>query len=91
MDGRDRTDLQAISVIERVCSVLSLLGCLFVIVTFCYFRGFRKPVNRLVFYATFGNMMTNIGTLMSRSYVDSPDSARCQFQSFLIQMYASII
>lgn len=87
MDERARSDLEAISVIERVCSVLSLLGCLFVIVTFCCFKGFQKPVNRLVFYATFGNMMTNIGTLMSRAYVDSPDSAGCQLQSFLIQMY----
>lgn len=86
MDGRQRTDLQVISIIERAGSVLSLLGCFFVILTFCCFRGFHKPVNRLVFYATFGNMMTNIGTLMSRSYVNSPDSAGCQLQSFLIQM-----
>lgn len=85
-NDRDSTELQAISDIERACSVLSLLGCLFVIITFCCFSGFQKPVNRLVFYATFGNMMTNIGTLMSRSYVDSPDSVGCQFQSFLIQM-----
>lgn len=79
--------LADISIIERACSVISLLGSLFVIVTFCLSRSFHKPVNRLVFYATFGNMLTNVGTLMSRTYVNSPDSVGCQFQAFLIQMY----
>ncbi|KFH44238.1 Cyclic AMP receptor-like protein A-like protein [Hapsidospora chrysogenum ATCC 11550] len=79
--------LEDISIIERACSVISLLGSLFVIVTFCLSRSFHKPVNRLVFYATFGNMLTNVGTLMSRTYVNSPDSVGCQFQSFLIQMF----
>lgn len=78
--------LIAISDIERACSVLSLLGSIFVIVTFTMSRSFHKPVNRLVFYATFGNMMTNVGTLMSRSYLESPQSVGCQFQGFLIQM-----
>ncbi|KAM0334598.1 hypothetical protein ACHAPQ_005089 [Fusarium lateritium] len=31
--------------------------------------------------------MTNVGTLMSRSYTGSPDSVGCQFQAFLIQMF----
>lgn len=83
------SQLEAISNIERACSVLSLVGCLFVIVTFCLSRSFHKPVNRLVFYATFGNMMTNVGTLMSRSYIESPNSVGCQFQAFLIQMYVT--
>lgn len=82
--------LEDISIIERACSVISLLGSLFVIVTFCLSRSFHKPVNRLVFYATFGNMLTNVGTLMSRTYVNSPDSVGCQFQSFLIQMYVVV-
>ncbi|PHH75468.1 hypothetical protein CDD83_4401 [Cordyceps sp. RAO-2017] len=77
----------AISVIERACSVLSLLGCIFTIVTFCSSRAFHKPINRLVFYASFGNMMTNVGTLMSRAYLPELDSFGCQFQSFLIQMF----
>lgn len=80
------SQLHAISVIERACSVLSILGSLFIIGTFCCSRAFHKPINRLVFYASFGNMLTNVGTLMSRSYIDSPDSVGCQFQSFLIQM-----
>jgi hypothetical protein len=85
-DRQNQIELDAIDKIEKACSVLSLLSCFFVIGTFYCFHGFQKPVNRLVLFATFGNMMTNIGTLMSRSYVDSPDSAGCQVQSFLIQM-----
>lgn len=79
--------LDAIAVIERVCSVFSLLGSIFVIFTFVFSKAFHKPINRLVFYASFGNMMTNVGTLMSRSYVDQPDSVGCQFQGFLMQMF----
>ncbi|KPM43535.1 hypothetical protein AK830_g2989 [Neonectria ditissima] len=79
--------LNALSIIERVCSVFSLLGSLFVIGTFVSSKAFHKPINRLVFYASFGNMMTNVGTLMSRQYIDSPNSVGCQFQAFLIQMF----
>jgi hypothetical protein len=78
--------LNAISVIERVCSVFSLLGCVFIIATFCLSRAFHKPINRLVFYASFGNLMTNVATLMARTYVGDTNSAGCQFQGFLIQM-----
>ena len=78
--------LAAISAIERGCSVLSLLGCIFTILTFCFSAAFHKPINRLVFYASFGNMMTNVGTLMSRAYLSDLNSAGCQMQAFLIQM-----
>ncbi|KAK5995877.1 hypothetical protein PT974_04295 [Cladobotryum mycophilum] len=79
--------LHAISDIERACSVLSLVGSVFTIVTFCFSRSFHKPINRLVFYASFGNMMSNVGTLISRHYLKAPDSVGCQFQAFLIQMF----
>ncbi|ELQ38555.1 G-protein coupled receptor [Pyricularia oryzae Y34] len=79
--------LNQYSIIERVCSVLSLLGSVFIIATFCYSNMFHKPINRLVFFASFGNMMTNVGTLMARSYVGDTDGAGCQFQAFLIQMF----
>ncbi|KAM9881206.1 G-protein coupled receptor [Verticillium dahliae] len=79
--------LDALSIVERVCSILSLLGCLFIIFTFCCSKAFHKPINRLVFYASFGNGITNIGTLMARSYIGSPDSPGCQLQAFLIQMF----
>jgi hypothetical protein len=81
-----QAQLSALSVIERVCSVFSLLGCIFIIISFCCSKAFHKPINRLVFYASFGNMMTNVGTLMAREYISMPDSVGCQFQAFLIQM-----
>jgi len=77
--------LYAISVIERIGSVFSLLGCVFIIVTFTASTAFRKPINRLVFYASFGNMLTNVATLIARAYTDSVNSAGCQLQGFLIQ------
>ncbi|KLU91433.1 G-protein coupled receptor [Magnaporthiopsis poae ATCC 64411] len=82
-----RDQLDQFSIIERVCSVFSLLGCVFIITTFCARRSFHKPINRLVFYASFGNMMSNVGTLMARTYVGDGNSPGCQFQAFLIQMF----
>lgn len=75
-----------ISTIERVGSSLSLIGCLFIIFTFSYSEAFRKPINRLVFYASFGNLMTVVGTLLARTHIAYGDSFGCQFQAFLIQM-----
>ncbi|GAP87585.2 putative G-protein coupled receptor [Rosellinia necatrix] len=79
--------LSALTIIERVGSILSLIGCLFIIVTFLSSSGFRKPINRLVFYASFGNMLVNVGTLIARAYVDKQDSVGCQLQAFLIQQF----
>jgi hypothetical protein len=76
----------AFSIIERTTSVFSFLGSIIVIATFCLSKAFHKPINRLVFYATFGNLMTNIATLMAASFIGDGDSAGCQFQAFLIQM-----
>lgn len=87
MPALNDEQLQAISNIERACSILSLIGSLFVIVTFCVSSSFHKPVNRLVFYATFGNVLTNVGTLISRTYVEDPNGVGCQFQAFMIQMF----
>ncbi|KAI1423750.1 G-protein coupled receptor [Xylaria sp. FL1777] len=79
--------LRAITIIERVGSVLSLLGCIFIIITFLTSSAFRKPINRLVFYASFGNMAVNVGTLIARAYVDDENSVGCQIQGFLIQQF----
>lgn len=88
MEAADLTEatLNGFSIVERVCSVLSLLGCIVIIGTFCASKSFHKPINRLVFYASFGNMMTNVATLMARSYLSDIMSPGCQFQAFLIQM-----
>ncbi|KAI1124805.1 G-protein coupled receptor [Nemania abortiva] len=79
--------VNAISIIERVGSVLSVTGCIFIIVTFLSSSAFRKPINRLVFYASFGNLLVNVGTLIARAYVDQENSVGCQLQGFLIQQF----
>jgi hypothetical protein len=79
--------LANIQLAERISSVFSILGCFFVIVTFSSMKIFRKPINRLVFFATFGNLVTNLATLISRSSVlAGQNSSLCQFQAFIIQM-----
>jgi hypothetical protein len=82
--------LLAIEVCTRTMSVLSLLGSCFIISTFTLFPPFRRPINRLVFYATFGNILANVATLISTSGIPSdPDelSPLCEFQGVLIQWF----
>ena len=81
-EEQDRTLILTV----RIASVLSLIGCAFVIVTFLASSRFRKPVNRLIFYAVWGNILFNIATLISVSGVFAgPFSPLCQFQGFMIQ------
>lgn len=78
--------LSAISITERVCSVISLVGTFVIVATFIGSRSFRKPINRLVFYASWGNIMANVATLISTSGIQKGvRSSLCQFQAFLIQ------
>ncbi|CRG86650.1 Cyclic AMP receptor 2 [Talaromyces islandicus] len=80
--------LSAIMVAERTTSILSLVTTSFVIGTFLCSRSFRKPITRLVFYASWGNVMTNAATLVSRSGVLAGQySALCLFQGFFIQWF----
>ncbi|KKY26432.1 putative camp receptor-like protein [Phaeomoniella chlamydospora] len=78
--------LNSLETTERAGSVLSLLGTTFIIVTFLSSRAFHKPVNRLVFYASLGNVLANVGTMISRSGI-LVGGGVCQFQGFLIQMF----
>ncbi|KAK3293167.1 uncharacterized protein B0H64DRAFT_376122 [Chaetomium fimeti] len=88
MRGLSQEDAASIIAIERACSALSLVGCVFVLVTFSLSDAFRqRAINRLVFYATFGNMLTNVATLMTTSYTHNVDSFGCQLQGFLIQVF----
>ena len=91
MSAKELTDdqLNAIVIIERVNSSLSVIGCVFIVVTFLSSSAFHKPINRLVFFASAGNIMTNIATLISRSALGNVNGALCQLQAFLIQMYST--
>ncbi|KAL8649165.1 MAG: hypothetical protein Q9226_005688 [Calogaya cf. arnoldii] len=56
--------------------------------TFTFSPAFRKPINRLIFFASWGNALCNVATLMSQSGIRAgPDSHLCQFQGFLIQIF----
>jgi hypothetical protein len=84
----DFTDQQfhAIEWTERVSSILSLLGSFFVVGSFLLSGLFQAPINRLIFYASLGNILTNVATLVSRSGVmRGQRSALCQFQGLFIQ------
>jgi hypothetical protein len=81
--------MRAVEVTERVCSFFSLLGAAFIITTFLGDKSFHKPINRLVFFAAWGNIMTNVATLISTTGIHlGVDKPLCQFQAFVIQWYA---
>ncbi|GIK05350.1 hypothetical protein Aspvir_009457 [Aspergillus viridinutans] len=77
-----------LSIIERVCSCVSVVASGVVIATFVSSREFRKPINRLIFYASWGNLLSNVATLIAESSLqDSSRGALCQFQGFMIQWF----
>lgn len=84
------SQIRSIDITEKVGSVLSVLGAAFVIVTFLSSSKFRKPINRLVFYASWGNIFSNVATLIGTSAIGlGPAAPLCQFQGFMIQWYAA--
>ncbi|KAL7949284.1 putative G-protein coupled receptor protein [Trichoderma barbatum] len=87
-----RTDLGGheitiVTTIERVNCSISILAAAFIICTFCFSKYFNTSINRLIFYASFGNLISNIAIMMSRSFIDTPNFAACQAQAFLIQAF----
>ena len=52
--------LRELETTERIASCFSLAATSFVFFTFVYSPAFRKPVNRLLFFATWGNMACNV-------------------------------
>ncbi|KFY80643.1 hypothetical protein V499_00534 [Pseudogymnoascus sp. VKM F-103] len=83
----DKAHLHYLVVIERVTSGLSVAGCLFVIITFLISKSFRRPINRLIFFASVGNLFTNIATVTAAAVLDNETGFLCQAQGFLIQMF----
>ena len=73
---------------ERITASISIVGILFIILTYLFASGFCKPINRLVFYASWGNLGLCIVALISMSGPDAgQDSALCQFQGFMAQLW----
>ncbi|KAJ6004807.1 hypothetical protein N7540_012606 [Penicillium herquei] len=80
--------LSALSITERICSTISLIGTSVIVIIFLGSPSFRKPINRLVFYASWGNVMANIATLISQDGIhDGVGGSLCQFQAFLIHWF----
>ncbi|RDL40785.1 uncharacterized protein BP5553_00764 [Venustampulla echinocandica] len=73
--------------VERAASSLSLVGIVFIIVSYSVSNAFHKPINRLVLYASVGNIFTNVATIISRDALDNPGV--CKLQAFLIQLFMS--
>ena len=74
-------------VTERVTSALSLVGFLFIFITYLCFEAFNKPINRLIFYASWSNLGTTVaGLIGERGVVAGQHSGLCQAQAFIIQM-----
>ena len=79
--------LVTFSITERVTSAFSLVSVIFIISTFLLGRGFDKPINRLIFFASWSNLGTSIAFFISRDgIVAGPDSSLCQFQAWALQM-----
>jgi len=83
-------ETHAVEIVERTMSSISILGSLFVLISFLTCPSLnQKSVNRLIFYASIGNMMSNVATLISVSGLKAGvTSGLCQTQGFLIQWYA---
>ena len=82
-----QNQLDSFTITERITSIFSLVGIFFILSTFLLGRGFNKPINRLVFAASWSNLGMNIATLIARDGIDAgQDSSLCQFQAFAIQM-----
>ncbi|KAJ5818932.1 cAMP receptor (Car4), partial [Penicillium riverlandense] len=80
--------IDMIAVAGRVCSALSALGTITIIVTFCCSRYFRNPIHRIIFFNAFYNLLDSVATMISVSGPGAGNSsALCQFQGFALQMF----
>lgn len=83
--------VSAFQITERVTSVFSLFGILFILSTFLFARGFDKPINRLIFLASWSNLGMNIAALIAQDGITAGvNSSLCQFQAFAIQMFLGV-
>ncbi|KAI4226765.1 MAG: hypothetical protein LQ349_006830 [Xanthoria aureola] len=76
---------------ERLISGVSIIGILFIILTYMFSSSFSKPINRLVFYASWGNLGLCIVAMISLNGPDAgDDSPLCQFQGFMAQLFLGV-
>lgn len=79
--------LQILFIIRTICSVLSLVGCLFIIGSMIVLQRFTQMSSRLVFSLTMSALLFAISNLISSGLNSGSDSFRvnCIAQGFLIQ------
>jgi len=88
MASLSTSQIDTLAIVERVATVPSLIGIAFIMATYLLCKDFNKPINRLVFFASIGNLGMNIATLISMNgLLSGQNSALCQIQAFLIQQY----
>ncbi|KAL8895692.1 MAG: hypothetical protein Q9207_008060 [Kuettlingeria erythrocarpa] len=81
----------ALAITERVVSAFSIIGILFILFTFYFLKTFHKPINRLIFFASFGNLGMNIACFIAEEGIrQGAKSSLCTFQAFLIQMFLGV-
>jgi hypothetical protein len=91
MSGLTDSQSKALVVTERVNSSVSVAGIIFIFVTYLFARGFDKPINRLIFFASLGNLGSNIAALISEAGPNAGEKAAlCKFQAFLVQMFLGV-
>lgn len=81
-----QSQLDTLERTSHISSAFSLAGAGFIILTFCTSKRFHRPINRLAFFASFGNIITNVATIYSRAGIRAGrDSRLCQAQAAIIQ------
>ena len=84
--------LQVISVVGRVNSTISLLGTFFIFGTYLFIPAFKAPLNRLLFFGSGASIGFFIFAWIAQLGAEAgANSALCQFQAFLVQMYFTCI
>lgn len=82
------SQLQSFVIVVRISSTFSLVGALFIIITFCMSKSFHKPINRLAFFAAFGNVITNFATMVAQDGIKKGcGSGLCTVQGALINWF----
>ncbi|KAK6534407.1 hypothetical protein TWF281_005731 [Arthrobotrys megalospora] len=82
------SQIGTIEAVQRMSSVLSIIGALFIIVTFLGSPRFHKPINRLAFYAAIANILCTVATSIARAGpAAGQGSALCNMQGLFIQTF----
>lgn len=80
---------KAIAGIARATASFSAFASILVITSFLLSKRFHNPTNRLVFYAAWGNLLADVGAMISTAGPLQGDdkSSLCQGQAFLVQWF----